>query len=133
MSSVIGRQPEVTGSSRLDSSPAYFPAAENRHRGRVRRLAPAPQQQPSTPTSSELFSAPDSFWRTPVPADAPADPRSAQYIKRMEGLEPVIAIRNFTTPIYRADANSPRYRVTGTSAATLPQRSATACTPVRPP
>jgi hypothetical protein len=80
--------------------------------------APAPvskTQQPITPISSDFFSRPDSLWRTPVPVDAPADPRSAQYVQRLKELEPVVAIRNFTTPIYRADAMAPRYRISPTA------------------
>jgi hypothetical protein len=83
--------------------------------------APSGPAQPPTPVGAEFFSGPNSIWRTPVPANAPADPRSADYVKLLSTLDPVVALRNFTAPIYRADASAPKYRIAPTAPYATPE------------
>jgi hypothetical protein len=83
--------------------------------------APTAPQQSATPVGADFFNGPDTVWHTPVPPDAPIDPRSAEYVARMAELEPVIAVRSFTSPIYRADDASPTYRVAPTAPYATPE------------
>lgn len=60
--------------------------------------------------------ADDSPWNTPVPADAPSDPRYGDFFVRLAEAEPasrlVINIRRWSVPVWWTDvASAPRYDV----------------------
>jgi hypothetical protein len=82
---------------------------------------PSPPQYSATPVGTEFFSRPDTIWRTPVPPDAPVDPRSAEFVARMGELEPVIAVRSYTAAIFRAGDDSPTYRIAPTAEYATPE------------
>lgn len=73
-------------------------------------------RMPSTPRGESFFFGEDTIWRTPVPPDVAIDPMSDAYVARFAELgTPVVAVGNFTVPIYRAEANAPRFRVDPTA------------------
>jgi hypothetical protein len=63
---------------------------------------------PMSATATAFFSGPGSPWTTPVPPDAPADPRSAEYVARLSEREPAVSVRKFTVPVFIADNTTPR-------------------------
>ena len=75
--------------------------------------------QPMTATGSSFF-ATSKVWAAPVPADAPADPRSARYLAKMAALNPVVTLRTFTVTVLVADDTAPRQTITPTAANRLP-------------
>jgi hypothetical protein len=78
-------------------------------------------KQPPSPTGAPFFSRPGNIWTTPVPVDAPADPRSAEYINSLlEAPSPVVSIRQFSVPVYIAQEGSPRFTIRPTSEFTPP-------------
>jgi hypothetical protein len=83
--------------------------------------APSAPQQSATPVGAQFFGGPETIWHTPVPPDAPADPRSAEFVARMAELDPVIAVRSYTAPIYRAGDDSPTYRIEPTAPYATPE------------
>lgn len=76
--------------------------------------------QSSSPVGADFFTEAGNIWNSPVPANAPVDPRSASYVARLEGLDPVISIRKFSVPVYMADASTPRFTITPTAAYAAP-------------
>jgi hypothetical protein len=87
--------------------------------------SPTPTDLPDTPTQplsadgKAFFTGPN-IWTTPVPADAPADPRSAGYVEALTRFEPVVTLRSFTVQVFVADESAPRFRVTPTAPRTPP-------------
>jgi hypothetical protein len=80
-----------------------------------------PSPAPPLPTSAEFFTGADTIWRTPVP-DAPVfDENSAAYVARFSDPPPVVAIRNFTAPIFVADSGTARYRIAPTADYATPE------------
>jgi hypothetical protein len=73
------------------------------------------------PVGSEFFTGPDTIWHTPVPKGAKVDPRSADYVAAFAGPEPTVAVRNFTAPVFVADALTPRYRIQPTASYATPE------------
>ena len=62
------------------------------------------------------FFSDDSFWNTPISADAAADPRSGHFIDLLNcggdtGLPFWFNIRTYTIPVYEVDARTPRHTV----------------------
>lgn len=56
----------------------------------------------------------DSFWNTPIPADAKTDPRSDEFIGMLKDTGKGawrIGLERWTIPVYEVDDNTPRYRV----------------------
>jgi hypothetical protein len=56
----------------------------------------------------------DSYWNTPLPADAPIDPKSAAFIEDSEANTPgymKLSMGNFAQPIYFAAESDPLYTV----------------------
>ena len=55
--------------------------------------------------------APDSFWNTPVPSDAPIDPRSADYVaeiqRQLTVVDPYINTNRYSAPVYTVPADHP--------------------------
>lgn len=80
-----------------------------------------PPTQPGSATSDEFFTAPGGPFRTLVPPDAPADPRSADYVARLNGLNLVVSVGQFAVPVFLVDANTPRYRITPTASYATPE------------
>lgn len=66
------------------------------------------RQSSTSAVATSFFSEPGSPWTAPVPPDAPADPRSAEYVARLSELDPAVAVRKFTVPVFVADAAAPR-------------------------
>ena len=83
----------------------------------VQPTAPAPEP----PYGVEFFSGPGTIWSTPVPRGASIDPRSAAYVAQFAGPEPTVALRNFTAPVFSADAATPRYRIAPTASYATPE------------
>lgn len=75
---------------------------------------------PVSPSADWFFARGNSPWTQPVPPDAPADPRSAEYVGRLAGLSPAVSVRNYTVPVYVADAATPRYTVRRTASWAAP-------------
>ncbi|WP_281689048.1 hypothetical protein [Pseudonocardia thermophila] len=69
------------------------------------------------PDGSDVFRAADSVWHRPIPANAPIDPRSAEYVRQLmvkpdrSKEAPVVSVNGYTIPVYEAAADTPRYRV----------------------
>ena len=86
------------------------------------------------PDGSGLFAGAGSVWHQPVPADAPVDPRSAEYVRQLVSRfgenPPVVSVNGYTVPVYDADASTPRYRITATEDLS---RAAGRCPPCRSP
>ncbi|HZG90791.1 MAG TPA: hypothetical protein VEZ42_11310 [Pseudonocardia sp.] len=80
-----------------------------------------PSAGPPLPAAVDFFHHEGSVWRTRVPADAPVDERSDAYVAGLAGPEPVIAIRNFTAPVFVADAGTPRYRIAPSASYATPE------------
>lgn len=70
---------------------------------------------PASATADQLFLGPDSPWTRPVPPDAPADPRSADYVAPLASLDPVVSVRKYTVPVFVAGVDAPRYPVRRTA------------------
>lgn len=70
---------------------------------------------PLSATSDAFFSGPGSPWTSPVPPDAPADPRSGEYVARLRGLNPAISVRKYTVPVFVADESAPHYTMRPTA------------------
>jgi hypothetical protein len=76
----------------------------------------APGVSAQTLVTDKVFS-PNSFWYTPIPANAPLHPNSANYVKdflrqRAKYYNTVnINTRDYTSPVYVADANVPKVKV----------------------
>lgn len=68
-----------------------------------------------SPSADWFFAGANSPWTTPVPSDAPADPGSAGYVERLAGLSPTVSVRNYSVPVYVADASTRRYTVRRTA------------------
>lgn len=68
---------------------------------------------PSSPRPP--FFAPDSFWNTPIAADARADAESARWVRLMADTRPDggmhINLHDWTIPVFHADASTPRHRL----------------------
>ena len=80
-----------------------------------------PPEQPTSPTGAPFFSRPGNVWTTPVPVDAPADPRSAELINSLlESPSPVVSIRRYSVPVYVAQEAAPRFTIRPTSEFTPP-------------
>lgn len=69
----------------------------------------------SPPARGPEFYAPDSPWNTPIPRDAPLDPKSDEFARELTRQvtehEATIAIRAYTVAIYRVPENQPTVRV----------------------
>lgn len=71
------------------------------------------------PDGADLFAGSGSVWHQPVPAGAPIDPRSAEYVRQLmvsrdddkPRERPVVSVNGYTVPVYEADASTPRYRL----------------------
>lgn len=70
---------------------------------------------PASATAEQFFMGPDSPWTQPVPPDAPADVRSADYVARLAPLDPVVSVRQYTVPVWVAGVDAPRYTVPRTA------------------
>lgn len=61
------------------------------------------------------FFAADSFWNTPIASDARADAESARWIRLLAETRPGgglhINLHDWTIPVFRADASTPRHRL----------------------
>lgn len=79
------------------------------------------QSVAALPTGDRFFHGSATFWRTPVPATARVDDRSGAYVARFAGPEPVVALRNFTAPIFVADAGTRRYPIAPTAFYATPE------------
>lgn len=70
------------------------------------------------PNGADLYAGSGSVWHQPVPADAPVDPRSAEYVRQlMVGKDkptekPVVSVNGYSIPVYEAAPGTRRYRVT---------------------
>jgi hypothetical protein len=78
--------------------------------------APAP-----LPTSAEFFAGSDTIWRTQVAEGAAVDERSDAYVATFSDPPPVVAVRNFTAPIFVADERTARYRIAPTAEYATPE------------
>lgn len=89
------------------------------------RTATTPRLEPATERAG--FYSPDSPWNTPLPADAPLDPKSDTYVSELrEQVDhggATIAIKEFSIPIYRVGPDQPRVRVELTKPAPELQRA----------
>ncbi len=70
---------------------------------------------PASATAEQFFLGSDSPWTRPVPPDAPADPRSVEYVARLAPLDPVVSVRKYSVPVFVAGADAPRYTVRRTA------------------
>lgn len=66
------------------------------------------------PLNKQFFSA-NSFWNTPIPANAEADPKSDYFIKLLE-TEPrknhfAINLDKWTIPVYEVSDTTPKYKI----------------------
>jgi hypothetical protein len=84
-------------------------------------VAGAPSAAEPLPVGSDFFAGADTIWRTPVPKGAEVDPRSAEYVAGFAGPEPTVAVRNFTAPVFVADAQTPRFRIQPTASYATPE------------
>jgi hypothetical protein len=66
-------------------------------------------------TAASFFDGPSSPWTAPVPPDAEADPRSAEYITQLAQLKPAVSVRKSTVPVFVADTRSPHYTIRPTA------------------
>lgn len=76
---------------------------------------------PRPAVGTEFFAGPGTVWGAPVPQDARIDPKSAAYVRGFAGPEPVVALRNFTAPVFVADATTPRFRIRPTASYATPE------------
>ncbi|MFA9269264.1 MAG: hypothetical protein ACEQSX_00690 [Baekduiaceae bacterium] len=80
----------------------------------TRTVGTAPQG-PERPARRAEFYAPDSIWNTPIPADAPRDPRSDTYVdelvRQVDRDRATVLFREYSVPIYRVGADQRRVRV----------------------
>lgn len=82
--------------------------------GQVEAVTAVPA--PADPLAADFFAGPDNPWNQPVPPGAPADPNSARYIAALrDDRQPVVSVSQFAVPIFRADADTPRYRIEPTA------------------
>jgi hypothetical protein len=85
--------------------------------------APSPAREPGRAE----FYAPDSPWNTPIPGDAPLDPRSQTYVdglvSQVRRDRATVLFREYSVPIYRVGAGQPRVRVRLTRRAPALQRA----------
>lgn len=74
-----------------------------------------PPSFPDQPASPARPFSPDSFWNSPLPADAPLDPASATLTGEMRGqvteYGPWINSVRYSTPVYRVGPEQARMRV----------------------
>jgi hypothetical protein len=84
-------------------------------------VAGQPSAAEPLPLSSEFFTGADTIWHTPVPKGAKIDPKSAGYVAGFAGPEPTVALRNFTAPVFVADALTPRFRIQPTAFYATPE------------
>ncbi|WP_214407132.1 hypothetical protein [Pseudonocardia lacus] len=80
-----------------------------------------PSAAPPLPTSAEFFAGEGTIWRTPVPDSPVYDERSDAYVAGFAGPPPVVAIRNFTAPIFVADERTARYEIAPTASYATPE------------
>jgi hypothetical protein len=80
-----------------------------------------PSAGPGLPVGTEFFNGADTIWHTPVAKGAAIDPKSADYVAGFKGPEPVVAVRNFTAPIFVADATTQRYKIAPTAYYATPE------------
>lgn len=80
-----------------------------------------PTAAPPLPVSAQFFAGEGTVWRTPVPEGAAVDERSAAYVAGFAGPPPVVAVRNFTAPIFVADGGTARYRIAPTADYATPE------------
>lgn len=78
----------------------------------------APAARAAEPPKPATIFAPDSFWYTPLPADAPLHPDSpnlvAEFLRQKKAYYGTVSINleAFASPVYIAEANAPTVRVT---------------------
>lgn len=79
------------------------------------------------PRAAPEFYAPDSPWNTPVPDDAPLDPRSTAYVENLRDQVvrkgATVMIKEYSVPIYRVGPDQPRKRVEITKPAPALQKA----------
>ncbi|MGD9989901.1 hypothetical protein [Pseudonocardia sp.] len=61
--------------------------------------------------SSALFSGPGSPWGQVLAASAAVDPNSSGYVSAMQGEKFLMSFKQWTVPVYYADASTPRQTV----------------------
>ena len=76
--------------------------------------------QPSSASGYQFFRSAGSPWTTPVPENAPIDPSSAAYVRRLAELEPVVSVRRFSVPVFVAHEGTSTYTVSPTAEYAVP-------------
>jgi hypothetical protein len=75
-----------------------------------------PPEQAISATGVSFFSEPGNPWTTPVPPDAPADPRSAELIASLaRAPRPAVSVERYGVPVYVAEADAPRFTIRPTA------------------
>lgn len=72
--------------------------------------------QASSPQARAFFTDSANVWNTKVGRDARIDTRSSRAIAKLADLAPVVSLREFSVPIYVADAATPRFSISPTAA-----------------
>ncbi|MGH3867947.1 MAG: hypothetical protein ACRDQ4_17850 [Pseudonocardiaceae bacterium] len=70
---------------------------------------------PMSATAALFFDGSSSPWTTPVPPDANADPRSAEYAAQLTQLKPTVSVSDFTVSVFVASTRSPHYTIRPTA------------------
>jgi hypothetical protein len=66
------------------------------------------------PDGRTLFEGAGNPWYQQVADDAPVDPRSADYVRRLLTEKPLVSVNGWTIPVYEANSTTRRYAVSAT-------------------